>query len=129
MKPDTTKPYTFEEATSYGDGFPDRGIKCFQCNTLIPQFDVLDSAHLERWKSILNKEGHKEADEYLISITGCNQRWAKIWRLHPNGPEAKSEYEAKYDVNTACPFCCKPLRTAKAKQCPHCFQSWHGESV
>lgn len=129
MNDDATQPYTFEEASNYGEGFPDRGIKCFKCNTLIPQFKNFDSEQLERWKNILKTKGHIEADEFLISVTGCNQRWAKIWRLHPNGPRAKSEYEAKFNAKTACPYCGKPLRPERAKQCPHCFKSWHDENA
>lgn len=129
MNEDITRPYTFAESSTFGDGFPDRGIKCFKCNTLIPQFQNLDATQLEMWRSILKTKGYIEADEYLISITGCNQRWAKIWRLHPNGPKAKTQYAAKFDLNTACPFCGKPLRTKKAKQCSHCFKSWHNENA
>ncbi len=129
MNDDNTKPYTFEEASGFGDGFPDRGIKCFKCNTLIPQFQSLDKERLERWRSIIKVKGFKDADEYLISATGCNQRWAKIWRLHPYGPKAKTASEAKFDLSTQCLFCGKPLRTQRAMQCPHCFKSWHDESA
>jgi hypothetical protein len=129
MNEDITKPYSFEEASSFGDGFPDRGIKCFKCNTLIPQLLNMDATRIENWRSILKTKGYIEADDYLISITGCNQRWAKIWRLHPCGPKTKTEYEAKFDLDTTCPFCGKPLRTKKSKQCPHCFKSWHNENA
>jgi hypothetical protein len=29
------------------------------------------------------------------------------------------------DPATACPFCNKPLRSSRAKQCPHCSADWH----
>ena len=29
-----------------------------------------------------------------------------------------------FDLHSTCPFCGKPLRTSKAKQCPHCFKDW-----
>lgn len=31
----------------------------------------------------------------------------------------------KFADGTACPYCGKPLRTERAKICPHCFKSWH----
>jgi len=31
----------------------------------------------------------QEADKFIVSLTGCNGRWAKIWRLHPDGPTSR----------------------------------------
>lgn len=40
--------------------------------------------------------------------------------------EHGDELERSVDHPIAsCPNCGKPLRTAQAKQCPHCFASWH----
>jgi predicted Zn-ribbon and HTH transcriptional regulator len=42
----------------------------------------------------------------------------------------EKEDEAPLWMTTApCPYCGKPLRTKKAKQCPHCFNSWHNENA
>lgn len=129
MNREIPTPYTFEEASTFGHGFPDRGIKCYKCKTLIPQFEAMDFEKTEEWKSILKSKGDEAADQYLMSLTGCNYRWAKIWRLHPNGPNAKTEKEASFEPGTKCPFCGNPLRTKNAKQCPHCFKSWRNESA
>lgn len=32
---------------------------------------------------------------------------------------------APLDESTSCPKCSQPLRTALAKQCPHCLSDWH----
>ena len=129
MKSERELPYSYKEASTFGNGFPDRGVKCYSCNTLIPQLQELTDKNIEEWKNILKSKGHEEADNYLVNITGCNYRWAKIWRLHPNGPKAKTKEEAMFSENTKCPFCGKSLRTINAKQCPHCFKSWQNEST
>ena len=124
MKSAMSEAYTYKEASSFGSGFPDRGIKCHKCGTLIPQFETFGKNEISHWQTILNTKGSDAADEYLISLTGCNHRWAKIWRLHPNGPIDSTPKESSFDLTTACPFCSKPLRSKSAKQCPHCFKSW-----
>ncbi len=88
MKEDS---YTFEDANNFGDGFPDRGIKCEKCKTYVPQFERFDSEEQSKWREILSKKGCEDADNYLISVTGCNHRWAKIWRLHPDGVNSANE--------------------------------------
>ena len=121
-----SKPYTFEEAYKFGNGFPDRGMRCYKCNALIPQFSNFGKREKYNWNKIRTTQGDEAANDYIMSITGCNLRWAKIWRIHPNGPAAKTYNEAKFDKSTSCPFCEKALRTKEAKQCPHCFKSWRG---
>jgi len=33
----------------------------------------------------------------------------------------------KFAHGTSCPFCGGQLRTVRAKQCPHCFESWRDQ--
>ncbi len=122
-------PYSFEEASTFGGGFPDRGIKCYKCNTYIPHFQAIDTGKTNQWKNILKTKGADAADDFLISLSGCNYRWAKIWRLHPNGPTAETKFEAEFDLNMKCPYCGKVLRTKKAKQCLHCNKNWRDKNV
>ena len=46
-----------------------------------------------------------------------------------NAAESAAQIESpvskRFDYKSSCPYCGKPLRTSKAKQCPHCFKSWH----
>ena len=115
------KLYSFQEASSYGEGFPDSGIKCKKCGTYVPQFEGFGEQEKGEWKDILETHGDEKADEFLMTVTGCNARWAKIWRVHPHGALQK---DPEFSAGTACPYCGKALRTTVAKQCPYCFQSW-----
>lgn len=124
MKNRNSTPYSYDEALNFGNGFPDRGVKCNKCGVFIPQFANLTQDQKNGWKNILKTQGFDAADEYLISLTGCNHRWAKIWRLHPNGTNTINSKEAGLDLSASCPFCSKPLRSKSAKQCPHCFKNW-----
>jgi hypothetical protein len=54
----------------------------------------------------------------LRRLTGCSIGWAKIWVLHPNGPNVEGA------EMTPCPYCGAPLRTKQAKQCRHCKRDW-----
>lgn len=124
MLKDTLSPYSFDEASNCGEGFPKRGTKCQKCSTFIPSFVNFGENEIQRWKHLLHTKGPKEADRYIMSITGCNSRWAKIWRLHPEGPKLKI---APLDNSASCPFCNGALRTKNAMQCPHCFKSWRDQ--
>jgi hypothetical protein len=63
--------------------------------------------------------GHKLlAQQQLVSLVGCPERWAKIWVNHLG--KAKPRF-----LGPPCPHCAKPLRTPAARQCPHCLADWH----
>lgn len=113
------KPYTREEILRENDNFPSRGIYCPKCKTNIPVFAELTN---KQEVKIRNKANGNvpEAIRLLREKTGCGVRWAKIWALHPNGPQ-----EAGFEGDAKCPHCGGRLRTPKAKQCPHCLLSWH----
>lgn len=120
-------PYSYNEASQFGDGFPDRGDHCEKCQTYIPQFEGFGAHEQEIWRNLLKTEGHEAADDHIMALTGCSARWAKIWRLHPDGPTSRVPHEngiPRLEETAPCPFCGKALRTKKAKQCPHCFENW-----
>jgi hypothetical protein len=54
----------------------------------------------------------------LAFLTGASPRWAKIWVLHTGKADVVG-------TTAPCPYCGKSLKTARAKQCPHCFMDWH----
>jgi len=113
--------YSREELNNIGDTeFPAKGIFCKACSTWIPQFEELDEKTESRVKKLIFKQRSLMAMEELKSKIGGNNRWAKIWVIHKGKPTA--EYPGK-----PCPFCGENLRTTLAKQCPHCFKSWHNK--
>lgn len=116
---DKGPPYSRIETESFGDGFPDRGIYCGKCKTYIPEFDFLDAFtyHRIRAFSLNGQTGLAQAE--LIAATGCSARWAKIWVVHSGRPHVVTP-------GPPCPYCGMPLRTDRARQCPHCFKAWHG---
>jgi len=113
--------YNSKELGNIGDGeFPTKGLYCGKCKTWIPLFDELDEETESRIRKLIREQQNIMAMRELQSLVGCNQRWAKIWVLHAGKPTP--EYPG-----IPCPYCSKPLRTSLAKQCPHCFKSWHNE--
>ncbi|NZA27702.1 hypothetical protein H0E84_15075 [Luteimonas sp. SJ-92] len=75
---------------------------------------------------------HKRVDRALLleylSEYGANVASDDFWRTEtealtfPMKPEIVARMTEK---PIPCPYCGKPLRTARAKQCQHCFRSWH----
>lgn len=113
------KPFTREEILKEEDGFPSRGMYCEKCKTNIPVFADLSEAEA---KEIRKKGGGDSVKtiRLLREKTGCGVRWAKIWAIHPDGPQ-----EAGFSGEAKCPYCGDRLRSEKAKQCPHCLKDWH----
>lgn len=113
--------YTKEELANIGDEeFPSRGEFCKKCKTWIPQFEELDEDTETRVRKLINEQKHIMAMRELEAKVNCNHRWSKIWVIHKGKPTP--EYPG-----SPCPHCGGQLRTSLAKQCPHCFKSWHNE--
>jgi hypothetical protein len=117
----SSKPYSLKELQSAGDGFPDRGLLCPNCNTLVPQFAELSEVAKENLLELIQKNEHMLAMAELQLLTSCPERWAKIWVLHSGIPGKPRDRFA----GLPCPHCGQPLYSAKSRQCPHCFASWH----
>jgi ribosomal protein L37E len=111
----SSTPYTNEELArlQHGDA-PDRGAFCPKCGKYIPTFAALTAADEARLRSLDVVSAIRE----LRGKTGCSLFFAKIWALHPDGPEQKKE-------RPPCPYCGRPLFTTKSKQCVHCGWDWH----
>src|SRR5262245_33819108 len=111
-------PYTRSELDRISDDeFPKRGNFCNKCQTHIPLF-AEQSADEER--RIRKLESKVQQMVELRKITGCTIRWAKIWALHPDGPQPH-----RRESGPPCPQCGEPLRTPMAKQCVNCGADWH----
>ncbi len=110
--------YSKMEVKLFGDEFPKKGEFCKKCKTYIPKFCDLTAEQENHLKELISKDEKILAVKQLVEYTGCSHRWAKIWVLHPNGPTPVLS-------GPPCPHCGKPLRTSKAKQCPHCLKRWN----
>lgn len=111
-------PYTHDELIRVADEtWPSRGAYCEKCHAWIPRFADLTAEEIARLRGLSKVQAMKEVRE----VTGCSLRWAKIWAVHPNGPEPKY-------VGPPCPHCGEQLRTAKARQCLSCGADWHEQN-
>lgn len=112
-------PFTRKEIVAEKDGFPSRGDYCPSCRVNIPVFAELSNEDELRVRA-LGSDRKIDQIRLLREITGCGLRWAKIWVSHPDGPQ-----QAGFKDNAQCSYCGGLLRSAKARQCPHCLTSWH----
>jgi hypothetical protein len=113
------EPYTREELLAAGDSFPERGLFCPRCRTVIPQFKDLSEHDESHIRQMIREDRRMMAIAELRDATGCPLRWAKIWVYHEGRPKPLENETAP------CPYCGMPLRTSLAKQCRHCRRDWH----
>src|SRR5580765_2456309 len=100
------------------DALPTRGPVCPKCGACIPQFADLTEEDEARLRKLIREDRKMMATQELRSLTRCPVGWAKIWVLHSGRADAAG-------TTAPCPYCGKPLKTALAKQCPHCNMDWH----
>lgn len=115
-------PYTGEELRASAESFPTRGQQCHRCRTFVPRFADLTPATESRLHELIRNGRHIMAIAELRGATGCSVRWAKIWVVHDGRPGVLTP-------GPPCPLCGKPLRTSRARQCPHCGAEWHNGPV
>jgi len=112
------QPYTRAEVQAAQNSLPTRGQQCQHCGAFIPTFEDLTPEQADQIRDMISR-GPINAIKALRDQTGCSMTWAKLWVDH--GGVARGEF-----FNTVpCPYCERPLRSARAKQCRHCHRDWH----
>jgi hypothetical protein len=111
--------YTREELRALGtNAMPLRGEICPKCQQHVPQFVDLTEKDEARLKQLIRDQRKMVATQELKALTHCPLSWAKLWVAHGGRADAAG-------TAAPCPYCGKPLKTALAKQCPHCNMDWH----
>jgi hypothetical protein len=100
------------------DALPTRGEICPKCSVVIRQFADLTEKDEARLRHLILVGRKMMAMQELRSLTLCPVSWAPIWVLHSGRPDSVG-------TTAPCPYCGKPLKTALARQCPHCNMDWH----
>jgi|SRR5215813_3239523 len=90
--------------------------RCEKCNAAVPEFEFSES--FEKEISGLLRTNPSWV-MHRLQQEGCEMSIAKAWTLH-HIPSSDYAHEP-----TPCPWCGRPLRTEKAKQCRHCGKDWH----
>lgn len=114
------EPYTRTEIEQLGNARPERGAKCPKCRTVIPRFAELDATMESRLRELWRSNRPMAAVTELRSVTGCSVSWAKVWLMHPHGPENHA-----WTQGGPCWYCGEPLRSPLARQCVACGMDWH----
>ena len=70
----------------------------------------------------LKRSGIPEVREKLRELTGCSEAWAKLWMIHPDGPQEADPPPKR------CPYCGNLLKTGRAQQCLACGADWHNKT-
>lgn len=115
---DSVRPYARAELEQAGHGYPERGERCHRCGGRVPRFVDLSPSLESRLHELIRCGRSMAAMQELEAATKCPQRWAKVWVVHDGRAEARFP-------GPPCPYCGRPLRTSKARQCPHCHTDWH----
>ena len=111
--------YTKDELIRLTTGtLPQRGERCPKCGVIIPQFADLTEKDEARIRHMILQSRKMMAVHEIRSLTLCPVSWAKIWVQHSGRADAVG-------TTAPCPYCGKPLKTALARQCPHCNMDWH----
>ena len=112
------EPYSRDELQQVVEGFPNRGPVCPKCQMHIPQFRDLTPQGEARVRQLICQNRKIAALQELRAFTSCPISWAKLWVLHSGRADAVG-------TTAPCPYCGKPLKTARARQCQHCLMDWH----
>jgi hypothetical protein len=97
----------------------DKWSHCDRCGLEVPEFEFSE-AFQSRLKDLIQNNERAQITMDLRRESGCDFGVAKLWVYHKTYENAQAAPE-----KVGCPYCGKPLRTARAKQCRFCRRNWH----
>lgn len=113
----------FPRVASLSDEMGEPYLSLEEVLTLRSAREAIFSEDYARCES-LNRQ-HSRAEWRRIVGHDSMKEWAQAGAKHPLHAKPFPAIFFKERKMGPCPYCGKPLRSAAAKQCPHCRKDWH----